>query len=671
MGILPPMNLSRTILLAAIVAFNFSIDAARPEISGEHPRLLGERAKLQAMAKARPQEFERMLAVARNESAEMHARGLSLALGAAILQDAEMGRTAQAMAMKLVNGPIRVGHVTFGYDLALSGLIYDLCHEWWPDGDRQKFFDYVNKTVEANEGSETHVFHNGWYAYKNWGVGIAALATYHENLKAPKIFEALDRDYRSRAAPALELAGAGGGFAEGYYIHYWLYEWLFFCEVARRSAGIDYYEAAPSFYRNRALAAAFETYPGLSEHNSRRPIPMGDGGGRVFGGDRDKNLAARRILANRYRDDALHQAIHAFNETTPRVASGSNAYKDFLWRDTSVTKGRIDSLPLSHFSPGPGFVYARSSWEEDATHFFFKAGDRFTAHQHLDNGHFLIYRGSELAGDGGHYEEFGSVHDVNYHLRTIAHSTLLVHDPAEKWPAIRAGKVTGNDGGQHHAWPHHNGAVGDPQEWERDRALYDIADITSFRDGGSWMHVAADLTRSYSMNKLSKFVRQIVFLRPATFVVFDQVSATRADFKKTWLLQAMSEPAREDGHLVVANGAGKLFVRTLLPESSKAAFFSGQDLYRHGGQSYPPSRSTGPAPKCRVEISPEAAARDDLFLHVLTASDAATSAVRTARLQRSGRAISVDLGDARISFSAEESGGHIEMDGRREDLQNR
>ena len=42
---------------------------------------------------------------------------------------------------------------------------------------------------------------------------------------------------------------AGGGFAEGYYIHYWLYEWLFFCEAARRCGGnghfaMGYYDAS-------------------------------------------------------------------------------------------------------------------------------------------------------------------------------------------------------------------------------------------------------------------------------------------------------------------------------------------------------------------------------------------------------------------------------------------
>ena len=80
---------------------------------------------------------------------------------------------------------------------------------------------------------------------------------------------------------------------------------------------------------------------------------------------------------------------------------GVYAYKDFLWRETDIVNGDLASFKLSHVSKGPGHVHARSSWNEEATHFFFTCGDRFTAHQHLDVGHFLIYRHAELVGDGG------------------------------------------------------------------------------------------------------------------------------------------------------------------------------------------------------------------------------------------------------------------------------
>jgi hypothetical protein len=395
---------------------------------------------------------------------------------------------------------------------------------------------------------------------------------------------------------------------------------------------------------------------------------MGDGGGRSFGGDRDKTLSARRILVNHFRDDPEHQVVHAFNETTPRSSVGAYAYKDFLWRDPSVPQGDLTKFRLSHVSPGPGYVYARSSWNEDATYFFFKCGDRFTAHQHLDVGHFLIYKYGELAGDGGHYDEFGTTHDVNYHLRTIAHNTILVNDPSETWPGIRAGTVTGNDGGQHHHWPHHNGAVADPAQWQRERSLYDIADLLAFEDTGAYLYVAGDGTRAYSPQKLSCFTRQIVFLRPGTFIIFDRVCSTKAGFKKTWSLQAMKPPTQAGRQLVVTNGKGRLFVQTLLPEHPQVRLVTGADLYTYGGRSYPPSRNTGPAPECRIEISPGASRTMDYFLHVLKATSSNNTNEPDTTVTVGADRVRVTVGAATITFSLPSVGGTFELAGHETNL---
>ena len=637
---------------------------ARHEVPTVHPRLLGTRAELQTLARQRPGEYQRVTAIARQADLDDYAAILSQGLVAAIEEDADLAQQVKQCALKFVDGPIRQGHVTFGTDLALSALAYDLGYPAWTDAERARFHTYVNRTVDANVNSETHVFHNGWYGYKHWGIGLAAYAGYHENPRAAAILRTLEQDFRQRAAPALELAGDGGGWAEGYYIHYWLYEWLFFCEVARRCEGLDYYAMAPKFFGNRAVASLFEMYPGVREYGSRRPVPMGDGGGRVFGGDRDKALAARRILVNHHRDDPAHQAVHAFNELTPRSSVGTYAYKDFLWRDPTVPRGDLARFTLSHFSPGPGHVHARSSWDEDATYFFFKCSDRFTAHQHLDAGHFVLYRQEELAGDGGHYDAFGSPHDVNYHLRTVAHSTVLVLDPAERWPGIRAGEVTANDGGQHHAWPHHNGAVADPAQWTEGRALYDIADIPVVADTGEHLYVAADATRAYSPRKLSRFTRQVVYLRPATFVILDRVTATQAGFKKTWLLQAVRMPQTQGGHLVITNGPGRLFLQPLLPAQRRIECVSDADLYRVGEHRYPPQRDTGPAPACRIEISPSLPAADDLFLHVLTTATADTASVPVARVQIERHTVRVEIGDVTVRLPTDGFGGEIQRAGR-------
>ncbi|TET37155.1 MAG: hypothetical protein E3J72_06875 [Planctomycetota bacterium] len=615
-----------------------------------HPRILGTRQRLVDLSTSRASAYTRMKNVANAGTAGDHSLMISQALVSCIEQDQTMARSAIDKAMVYVNGPIRSGHVPFGADLARCGIVYDLCYDEWTQPERDAFHTYLNATVDANVTSETHVFHNGFYGYKWWGIGIACYASYYENTRSPAILDDLENEFRTRAAPALELAGDGGGWGEGYYINYWIYEWLFFCEVARYCEGLDYYAIAPKFFNNRAIAGMFEMYPGIKIYNSRRPIPMGDGGGRVFGGDRDKTLSARRILVNYLRNDAAHQAVHAFNETTPNSSVGDYAYKDFLWRDDTVTAGNLSTYKLSHYSPGPGYVYARSSWDEDAAHFFFKCGDRFTAHQHLDVGHFLIYKNEELAGDGGHYDSFGSSHDVNYHLRTVAHSTVLVYNASETWPGIRAGTVTGNDGGQHHNWPHHNGAVADVDAWQADSNLYDIGNILAFEDNGSHVYIAGDCTKAYSSTKLEFFTRQIVFIRPGTFVIFDRVKSKEASLKKTWNLQAMKVPTGTAPNLVITNGTGRLFVQTVLPTSPIVTLNSGADLYKYGGTTYTPGSDTGPAPECRIEVSPPAPAATDYFLHVLTATDSSTASVTQATSQVTASDITVTIGTAEIVF---------------------
>ena len=267
----------------AVPAWGARSNQRRHAVPKVHPRLFGSRAELQKLARGRAEAYRRMARVAREQKGGDHEKMFSLALVSTIEGDAALGRRAVDLALRYVDGPIRRGHVTFGHDLARCAVVYDLCHPHWTAAERGRFHSYVNRTVDANVRSETHVFHNAWYGYKHWGIGLACYAAYYENPRARTILAALEREYRTRAAPALELAGAGGGWAEGYYVNYWSYEWLVFCEAARRCEGVDYYELAPAFFRQRAVASMFEALPGISKYGSRRPAPLGDGGGRVFG----------------------------------------------------------------------------------------------------------------------------------------------------------------------------------------------------------------------------------------------------------------------------------------------------------------------------------------------------------------------------------------------------
>ena len=134
-------------------------------VPAEHPRLLGSREYLQSLAASRPDAYKRVVAVARQQKADDHAKMISMSLVCVIENDEPLGRDAMQLSMKYVTGPIKKGHIPFAHDLARCAIVYDLCHEFWTQEQRAQFHEYMNATVDANVRSETHVFHNGWYGY--------------------------------------------------------------------------------------------------------------------------------------------------------------------------------------------------------------------------------------------------------------------------------------------------------------------------------------------------------------------------------------------------------------------------------------------------------------------------------------------------------------------------
>lgn len=672
--------------------------AGRRAITSERPRLLGSREYLCNLAKQRPLAYQKMVDYARQDLAEqtyeLQAKMYGRAIAYVVEGDKVEGRSAVDLVLKhFIDQAVRTGHVTFGHDLAKCAIVYDLCHDLWTPAERERFRHYVHATIAANPNEEPSVFHNGWYGYKHWGYGMAAYALMHDDPEAATILKNLERDYLNLAAPALRLAGNGGGWAEGYYIHFWLFEWMFFCETARIVEGLDYYAAAPEFYEQRATAAMFEFYPPVMPPSpvpsayatatvkpigvSRRPIPMGDGAGRYNTYERDKTLTVLRMLVNRHANDPAYQAVHAFNLQTPDVALACNLYMSFLWNDTTVRPGDLDSFKLSHVSPGAGHVYARSSWKDDATHFFFRCGDRFTAHQHLDNGHFLLFKNEELLGDGGHYDSWVDSHVINYYIRTIAHNTILIEDPSEKWEGIRGTPSAENDGGQTfdgtRSGLHQNGGVCLVSEWEEHRDVLEIGRLTAYQDRGSYLYTAGDFTKSYSAKKARCVTRQIVFLRPGTFVIFDRVEATDASFRKKFLLQPMTVPEKRGQHWVVTNGRGRLFIQTLSPANPTAELYHGEALHTYGGKQFTPVVENCPAPDCRMEISAGPAstpAKFEYFLHVLTATDSSVAAVAPASAAREGDEVIVTVGDVVLRFTLDQMKGSIRIAGKAEAMMN-
>lgn len=626
-------------------------------LEGEHPRLLGPRAHLRALARARPEDYGRI------KSPDSMRDSI---IAAGVAQAVEEGGVAREVAQPYIDaamahtekGPTNV-HQDSWIWMQEVVLAFDFFHDRLSPEQRKQMVAWLNVQLDSFKDDEGG-FHNSIQPKILTYLRIA-YATRGENPRAGEFHDyALKYLYEERMVPIFNQFGMGGGHTEAaWYARSALWPLVEALELARRIEGYDGFAKAPRFFYQRLALEMFQSYPGLWQYGSERYPVEGDGS-YIYGGHNETGRHVRTVLSQYFRGSELSRLSANFLARS----RGSNAQAqlvNFLYREESGAALALENAPLSHLASGIGSLYARSDWSDNATWFRFNAGDYWTGHQHLDVGNFEIYKGEPLATESGEYIDYSSPHSINYLMRTVAHNCMLVFDPNEKFPLKTTFRDGGrvpyaNDGGQTKTW---EWPVQDLATWNARRAEFERADITAYQNTPAFLHVAADLSRAYNPAKLKSWTRRIVFLRPGTFVILDRVSSTNPAFEKTWLLHSSGEPkiAGQSVSIAGAEGKGKLAVQTLLPQRATMRAIKGA-TYR--GQSFEENKSgqSEAAPQWRLEVLPGSAATDDVFLHVLSTDDNP----QPARLVRQGNRVGVAIGASRVMFEGA-GGGSVTMGG--------
>lgn len=325
---------------------------------------------------------------------------------------------------------------------------------------------------------------------------------------------------------------------------------------------------------------------------------------------------------------------------------------EILWRDFDLEPLSPETLPLTRYSGTPfGWMIARTGWDENSVIAEMKVNENYVGnHQHLDAGSFQIYYKGPLAIDSGTYQGtsggYNSPHNKNYFKRTVAHNSLLVYDPEEKFACWNYGggdktEFAANDGGQR--------MPGD--RWDTCRSFEDLVGDsytvgeTLAEDFGpdsqtpDYSYLKGDITDAYS-DKVKEMKRSFVFLNlgdndkriPAALVVFDRTVSSDPGFRKSWLLHSIEEPSIEGCTFTVDRtldgDSGRLHDTVLLPESDNVSVTKiggpGKEFYVNG-VNYPneprnpdPSNERG---AWRVEVSPVKPSEEDTFLNVIQITD--------------------------------------------------
>src|SRR6185369_5086569 len=91
-----------------------AFDSGRHPVDRVHPRLFGTREQLQKLAQERKTEYNRVKNVAADEKVDDYSWIISASLVAAIEPDKQLAEKVKRRGLKMVEGPIRVGHLPFG-----------------------------------------------------------------------------------------------------------------------------------------------------------------------------------------------------------------------------------------------------------------------------------------------------------------------------------------------------------------------------------------------------------------------------------------------------------------------------------------------------------------------------------------------------------------------------
>lgn len=567
-----------------------------------------------------------------------------------------------------------------GQMLMCGAMVYDWCYDQMKDSEKKAYineFVRISKTMECGyppKNTEPIAGHSSeWMVMRD--MLSAAIAIYDE---FPEMYNhvmtMLCRDY----IPVRNYVYAGHNYHQGTsYANVRFSNDLFSLWILDRMGAGAVYDPAQQFVMYDFLYR-------------RRPdgmvLPAGDVNPGIGG-----SYGLPAMLAYSYYKDPY--LAYEYKRNT-KIDNHCLIF-DVLWRDYTIEPKSPETLPLTKYSGTPyGWMIARTGWDKNSVIAEMKINEHFVGnHQHMDGGAFQIYYKGPLAIDAGAYHGtsggYNSAHNKNFFKRTVAHNSLLVFDPNEKFASWNYGgtdktEFADNDGGQR--------MPGD--RWETCRSFADLlsdeyttGQVLAHGIGGDYMapeysYLSGDITKAYS-DKVKEVKRSFVFLNlksekvPAAMVVFDKVVSKNAEFKKHWLLHSIEQPQLSENGIIIKRtkdgDSGMLSNTVLLPAKENLDMQviggKGKEFWVNGTNYANAPQAGRPDPRnergeWRVEVSPSAPANEDYFLNVIQVADNNCNELHKASLLKGENLVGAVIADRIVTFSkdGETINGKAEMD---------
>jgi hypothetical protein len=218
----------------------------------------------------------------------------------------------------------------------------------------------------------------------------------------------------------------------------------------------------------------------------------------------------------------------------------SGSYIDLLFHQPDAPASFWSSLPLQHYASGTGLLTARSDWKRSPVWVSFQMGNLLGAdHQSYSPGQLQIKRGDDdlLVNGNAPGENQADKHKSTYG------NLIVVDDNGEKKQVYRWSMGV---------WYGSPGVI-----------------VKAYEAGKDHVYVSGDYRVAYSLNTdpggggpVRQLTRQVVYLRPNYFIVYDRVATLKRSYPKQLRWHFLKPPQVRENSFIVTAGQSKLFGQT-------------------------------------------------------------------------------------------------------------
>ncbi|MFF1823424.1 hypothetical protein ACFVWG_39345 [Kribbella sp. NPDC058245] len=508
-----------------------------------------------------------------------------------------------------------------GYGIRFYGVGMAIGFDWLYDAlapaDRTRVYTAVDRWVDAYEAGGYGLDHPqgnyyaGYYATK----AVAALATEGDDPRAPAQWtDFLDRVHGQVIQPYYAANLTGGGWPEGQnYGPLATFNMTLPVLAAKTAKGIDLVNAAAPYKFPSGMASwyMYNVWPSLQRVDDRGTM-------RVLGEPAPASVKLVTQLAGMLPtwSDPLAPAFHRFardvRAANPGATPAAALWSDFLFWDPAAPEADYKTSPLASFAPGMEMGSVRSSWETGAVWGSLNAGpytgNPDNSEQLFDAGSLAVARGNRpflVNATGQLFRGSVKPDDFVYNDNFGSSSTRGLYNVFLTDTPTPTGQTT------------------------QTRADGSRTKMGAFDQTADYAFMRASqledmYPRGSAAKTISSWSRDVVYLRPNLFVVYDRTTTTSPSVGQTMRFHFAGTPARvADPSTGVSRydiGSGTTYagsVSSLLPaghtEQVTPTIFGGSDV-------------------SRIDVKPGPAAADNRWLTVVDAAAAPGDAAQATRL---------------------------------------